>query len=103
MKARYRYGHYLTGAELITPSQCRAAQAITGLGFRELAQEAETSTKTLLLYIKHRKGVHPPIMERVRKVFEQRGVRFTLGKNAGVRFDSDAVGRPVQFDGHGWR
>ena len=99
---KYRYGHYLTDTELITPSQCSAAQAVTGLGFRELAQEAQTSTRTLLTYIKHRKGIHPPIVKRVRKVFEQRGVRFTFGKDAGVWFKPDAVGRAVQFDGHGW-
>ena len=88
----YRYGGYFSEREIITPSQCQAAKAITGLGFRELAIEADTCTRTLTRYITHGNPIYPPIVERIRAAFEKRGVRFTFGKNPGIQFKSDAAG-----------
>ena len=70
----------------------RREQELKTEGFRELAQESETCTRTLTRYITHGKPIYPPIVERIRAAFEKRGVRFTFGKNPGIQFASDAAG-----------
>lgn len=91
-----KYGGYFHGREIPTPQQCRAAKAITRMGFRELAAEAETSTRTLIRYITHGKPVYPQIIERVRAVFEQRGVSFCFGEHdAGIQFKSDSLAKSL--------
>lgn len=87
-----KYGGYFYSREIPTPQQCRAAKAAVCIGFRELAAEAETSTRTLIRYITHGKPVYPQIIERVRAVFEQRGVSFWFDeRNAGIQFKSDSL------------
>ena len=91
-----KYGGYFHGREIPTPRQCRAAKAMACIGFRELAAEAETSTRTLIRYITHGKPVYPQIIERVRAAFEQRGVYFWFGEhNAGIQFKSDSLAEPL--------
>lgn len=88
----YLYGGYRHDRELPTPHQFAAARTVCGLGLRELAKLADTSTVTIQRYEKHRKPIAPVIAERLRAVFEQRGIEFTFGERAGITFKLDAVG-----------
>lgn len=93
--ATYKHGGYFHHRELPSPNQCRAAMAVTGLGYRELAQECSTTTRTLLRFLKHRKGIHPPKVEAIRTALEQRGIRFVFGERPGITFTSDAITRKL--------
>lgn len=90
---KYKHGSYFCDEELPTPKQIRAAMTVTGMGYRELAQQAGTSTCTLLWFLKRRRGISPQIVQDMRHVFECQGVRFTFDKRPGITFESDRICR----------
>ncbi len=67
---------YWTFYDLPTPAQARAARAVVGIGIREIATEADTTTRTVTRYLTHEKEVTAAIVRAVQHVFEDHGIEF---------------------------
>lgn len=86
-----KYCGYIYSKKLPTPHQLAAARVVCGLGLRELAKLADTSTVTIQRYEKHRQPISHYILKKLQFVLEQRGIVFTFGERAGITFEPDTV------------
>jgi transcriptional regulator with XRE-family HTH domain len=69
----------------MTPRQCRAGRALTGMTQFALARAAKVGLSTVRDYETGRRDVSAEAIARLRAALERAGVEFTNGKRPGVR------------------
>lgn len=73
-------------ADMITPSQCRAARALIGMTQPQLAAASAVSLRTISHFEKEQRNPIPANMAALQRALEVAGVRFT---ETGVEMDLD--------------
>jgi DNA-binding XRE family transcriptional regulator len=75
----------------MTPAQCRAARALTGMTQSTLAVAASVGLSTIVDFEKERRQVAQPSVDSIRAALESAGVEFIPenGGGAGVRLKKE--------------